>query len=29
VSIGDVAESPLARAASPLHWEEQRGMRVR
>jgi kynurenine formamidase len=29
VSIGEVGESPLAKTASPLHWDEQRGMRVR
>jgi kynurenine formamidase len=29
VSIGEMAESPLARAATPLHWDDQRGMRVR
>jgi kynurenine formamidase len=29
VAIGEMAESPLAKAATPLHWDEQRGMRVR
>lgn len=29
VSIGEISESPLAKAAAPLHWDEQRGMRVR
>ena len=29
VSVGQVAESPLARQASPLHWDPKLGMRVR
>ncbi len=29
VSVGQVPESPLPRAAKPLHWDEKRGMRVR
>jgi kynurenine formamidase len=29
VSVGDVPESPLARAARPLHWDAATGMRVR
>jgi kynurenine formamidase len=29
VSVGAVAESPLAKAARPLHWDAKRGMRVR
>lgn len=29
VAIGQVAESPLPKAAKPLHWDEQRGVRVR
>lgn len=29
VSIGQVAESPLARASAPLHWDATLGMRVR
>jgi kynurenine formamidase len=29
VSVGQVPESPLAKAAAPLHWDAARGMRVR
>ena len=29
VSVGELAESPLARAARPLHWDSKVGMRVR
>lgn len=29
VSIGQLPESPLPRAAKPLHWDATRGMRVR
>ena len=29
VSIGQVPESPLAKAAKPLHWDAAQGMRVR
>ncbi|HJV35395.1 cyclase family protein [Geomonas sp.] len=29
VSVGEVAESPLPKAARPLHWDEKLGMRVR
>ena len=29
VSVGEVPESPLAKAASPLHWDAKAGMRVR
>ena len=29
VSVGQVAESPLAKAAAPLRWDATRGMRVR
>ena len=29
VSVGQVAESPLARASKPLHWDAKLGMRVR
>jgi len=29
VSVGQVPESPLPRAAKPLHWDATRGMRVR
>ena len=29
VSVGELPESPMPRAATPLHWDEQRGMRVR
>jgi kynurenine formamidase len=29
VSVGQVPESPLEKAAKPLHWDEQLGIRVR
>jgi hypothetical protein len=29
VSVGQVPESPLAKASTPLHWDTARGMRVR
>jgi kynurenine formamidase len=29
VSVGEVPDSPLAKAARPLHWDEKLGMRVR
>lgn len=29
VSVGQVSESPLARATKPLHWDRKLGMRVR
>jgi kynurenine formamidase len=29
VSVGQVSESPLPKAAKPLHWDEQLGVRVR
>jgi hypothetical protein len=29
VSVGQVLESPLQKAAKPLHWNEQLGIRVR
>ena len=29
VSVGEVAESPLAKQARPLHWDQKLGMRVR
>jgi kynurenine formamidase len=29
VSVGEVPESPLAKAAQPLHWDTDLGMRVR
>jgi kynurenine formamidase len=29
VTVGEVAESPLAKAAKPLHWDATLGMRVR
>lgn len=29
VSVGQVPESPMAKAASPLHWDSAQGMRVR
>ena len=29
VSVGEVPESPLAKAASPLHWDAKAGMRIR
>jgi kynurenine formamidase len=29
VSVGEVAESPLAKSSKPLHWDEKLGMRVR
>jgi len=29
VSVGEVPESPLAKAAQPLHWDADLGMRVR
>jgi hypothetical protein len=29
VSVGQVAESPLPRAATPLHWDAKLGVRVR
>ena len=29
VSVGQVPESPLAKQASPLHWDQALGMRVR
>lgn len=29
VSVGEVPESPMAKAASPLHWDAKAGMRVR
>lgn len=29
VSVGELPESPLAKAAKPLHWDQARGMRVR
>lgn len=29
VSVGQVPESPLQKAAKPLHWDEQLGIRVR
>jgi hypothetical protein len=29
VSVGQVAESPLPRAAKPLHWDAKLGVRVR
>lgn len=29
VSIGQIADSPLAKSATRLHWDEARGMRVR
>jgi kynurenine formamidase len=29
VSVGEVPESPLAKAESPLHWDAKAGMRVR
>jgi hypothetical protein len=29
VSVGQVPESPLARATTPLHWDSAQGMRVR
>jgi len=29
VAVGEVAEAPLARSASPVHWDDTRGVRVR
>ena len=29
VRIGEMADSPLAKSATRLHWDEARGMRVR
>ena len=29
VSVGEIAEAPLAKQAKPLRWDEQAGMRVR
>lgn len=29
VSVGEVPESPLAKASKPLHWDRARGVRVR
>jgi kynurenine formamidase len=29
VSVGEVPDSPMAKAAQPLHWDEKAGMRVR
>lgn len=29
VSVGEIPESPLAKASLPLHWDKQLGVRVR
>lgn len=29
VSVGQIPEAPLAKAAKPLHWDEKLGVRVR
>jgi kynurenine formamidase len=29
VSVGQIPESPLLKARKPLHWDQQRGVRVR